>query len=161
MALPNRAGIVQHLRRRGQPLPFDRWSPGARSSGWCGRIKIGVEAQSGDDTDIVSDGAEEFDGGERSVADHDNPAARQPAMDLQQPAPAKLVPAKAGGGGDLAGTIEQRLRRAWLTVVEAFGRGKHGEKRQPHDAAGPRYMDEQLRGQPAQTAGPRLRRDKP
>jgi hypothetical protein len=30
---------------------------------------------------------------------------------------------------------------------------KHGEERQAHDAAGPRYVDEQLRGQPAQTTG--------
>ena len=46
-------------------------------------IEIGVEAQSGDDADIISDSTEEIDGGERSVADNDNPAAWQPAMNLQ------------------------------------------------------------------------------
>ena len=54
---------------------------------------------------------------------------------------------------NLAGTIEQRLRRAWLAVIEPLRRREHGEKRQPHDAAGPGYVDQQLRGQPAQAAG--------
>src|SRR5580658_3179811 len=94
VALPNRAGIVQHLGQRGQALALDRRSSAARSSGWCGRIEIGVEAQSGDDTDIASDGAEEIDGGECRVADDDNLTAWQPAMDLQC---------------DLAGPIQQRL----------------------------------------------------
>ena len=83
MALPNRGGIVQHLGQCGQALALHRRSSAARSSGWCGGIEIGVEAQSGDDADIISDGTEEVDGGERSVADDDNPAAWQPAVDLQ------------------------------------------------------------------------------
>src|SRR5208337_4362112 len=84
VALPTCAGIVQHSRQCGQALSLDRRSSAARSSGWCGGIKIGVEAQSSDDADIISDGAEEVDGGECGVADDDNPAAWQPAMDLQR-----------------------------------------------------------------------------
>ena len=83
MALPNRAGIVQQLRQCGQALALDRRSSAARSSGRCGRIKIGVEAQSGDDADIISDGTEEVDRGERRAADDDNAAAWQPAVDLR------------------------------------------------------------------------------
>jgi hypothetical protein len=78
MVLPTCAGIVQHLRRGGQALSFDRWSSAARSSGRCGGIEIGVEAQSGDDADIITDDTEEIDGGERSVSDDDNAAAWQP-----------------------------------------------------------------------------------
>src|SRR5208282_4520376 len=35
--------------------------------------------------------------------------------------------------------------------VEALGWCEHGKKWQTHDAAGPGYVNEQLRGQPAQT----------
>src|SRR5208337_4354336 len=94
VALPNRAGIVRHLRQCGQALALDRRSSAARSSGRCGGIKIGVESQSGDDADIGSDGAEEVDGGERGVADNDNLTTRRPAMDLQR---------------DLAGPVQQCL----------------------------------------------------
>ena len=119
-------------------LPLDRRSSAARTSGRCGGIKTGVEAQPGDDADIASDGGEELDGGKRGVADDDDAAARQPAVDLQS---------------GLAGPVQQRLGRAWLAGIEALGRRKHGEKGQAHDAAGPRYVDQQLRGQPAQATG--------
>ena len=77
-------------------------------------------------------------GGECCVADDDDPAAWQPAVDLQ---------------GGLSGPVQQRLGRAWLVGIEALGWGKHGEKRQPHDAASPRYVDEQLGRKPAQATG--------
>src|SRR5271165_712549 len=94
VALPTCAGIVQHLRQCGQALSLDRRPSTARSSGWDGCIKIGVEAQSSDNANIISDGTEEVDGGERSVADDDDTPAWQPAMDLQR---------------DLAGTVQQCL----------------------------------------------------
>jgi hypothetical protein len=89
VALPIGVGVMQHLRELGQPLSLDRRSPTARSFGRCGGVEIGVEAQSGDDTDIASDGREEVDGGECCVADDDNLTTWQPAVDLQEPAPAK------------------------------------------------------------------------
>ena len=60
-----------------QALALDRRSSAARSSGWCGGIEIGVEAQSGDDADIISrDGTEEIDRGERAVS---------PTMTIRRP----------------------------------------------------------------------------
>ena len=138
MALPDGIGVLQDLAERGQALALDRRSSAARTFGRRGGIQTGVKPQPGDDADIAADGGEEFDGGERGVADENDAAAGQPAVDLQ---------------GDLACAIHQRLGRARFPGIEALGRGKHGEKGQPHDAAGPRYMDEQLRGQPAQAAG--------
>ena len=82
MTVPNRAGIIQHSRQCGQALALDGWPPTTRSSRWCGRIKIGIEAQTGDDADMISDGSEEVDGGECGVADDDDATVRQPAMDL-------------------------------------------------------------------------------
>jgi hypothetical protein len=87
---------------------------------------------------MTSNGGKEVEGGKRRVADDDNLSARQPAVNLQ---------------GDLTGPVQQRLGRSRLVGIEAPGRGKHGQKRQAHDAASPGYVDEQLRGQPAQAAG--------
>ena len=61
MALPNGTGVLQHLIEFGQALSFDRRSSAAPASGRCGGIKIGVEAQSGDDAEVASDGGEEPD----------------------------------------------------------------------------------------------------
>ena len=67
----------------GKRLPQAAGRPPARSSGGCGGIEISVEAQSGDDArHKFPDRTEEVDGGERSVADDDNAAAWQPAVDL-------------------------------------------------------------------------------
>ena len=64
-ALPNGTGVPQHLIEFGQALSrgqaFDRRSSAAPASGWCGGIKIGIEAQPGDDAEIASDGGEEPD----------------------------------------------------------------------------------------------------
>ena len=73
-------------------------------------------------------------GSKRGVADNDDAAIRQPAVDLES---------------CLTGPVQQRLGGAWRVGIEALGRRKHGEKGQAHDAAGPGYVDEQLRGQPA------------
>ena len=45
--------------------------------------QIGVEAQAGNDADMVADGGEEFDGGKCAVGDQDNIAVGKPAADLQ------------------------------------------------------------------------------
>ena len=138
VVLPNGIGVVQDLTELRQALALNRWPSAARTLGRCGSIQIGVEPQSGDDTDITANRGEEADGGKSGVADEHDAAAGQPAVDLH---------------GDLAGAIQQRLGRARFAGIEPLGRCKHGEKRQPHDAAGPGYMNEQLRGQPAQAAG--------
>jgi len=102
VALPAGVGIVQYFGEFERRFSLDRGSAAARSSGWCGDIQIGVEAQSSDDTDIASDRTEEVDGGKSRVADDDEPAARQPAMDLQR---------------DLAGPVQQRLGRAAARIA--------------------------------------------
>jgi hypothetical protein len=61
VALPNGTAIQQHLTEFGQALSFDRRSSAASAPGRCGGIKIGVEAQPGDDTEIASNGGEEPD----------------------------------------------------------------------------------------------------
>jgi hypothetical protein len=76
------AGVMQHLRQCVQALALNGRPPTTRSPGWWGRIKIGVEAQSGDDADVGSDRAEEVNGGKCRVADDDDAPGRQPAMDL-------------------------------------------------------------------------------
>jgi hypothetical protein len=122
VALPNGAGVMQHLTEFGQALSLDRRSSAAGASERCGGIKIGVEAQSGDDTEVASDGGEEPNGGKRGVADDDDTATRQPAVNLQN---------------RLTGPVQQRLGCAWGVGIEAFGRRKHGEEGQAHDADGP------------------------
>ena len=76
MTLPDNPGVLQHLVEFGQALSLDRRSSAARTSGRCRGIKIGIEAQACDDTEIASDGGEELDGGECGVADDDDASAR-------------------------------------------------------------------------------------
>jgi hypothetical protein len=56
-------------------------------------------------------------GGKCGVADDDDAATRQPAVDLQS---------------SLTGPVQQGLGGAWRVGIEAFGRRKHGEKGQAH-----------------------------
>ena len=78
---------------------------------------------------MAANRGEEFDGCKRTVGDEDNMAIGKPAMDLQ---------------GGLARPIKQRLGRARLVGIEAFGGGEHGEKGQRHDAIGPRHLHQQM-----------------
>jgi hypothetical protein len=45
--------------------------------------QVSIEAQAGDDADMVADDSKEFDGREGAVGDRDNVSIRQPAVDLQ------------------------------------------------------------------------------
>ena len=96
--------------------------------------QVGIETQARDDTDIVANRGEEFDGCKRAVTDQDNIAIGKPAMDLQ---------------GGLACPIKQRLGRPRLVGIEAFGGGEQGEKGQRHDAIGPRNPHQQHGRKPA------------
>lgn len=87
---------------------------------------------------MAAHGVEEFDGGKGAVGDHDDGAARQPSVDLED---------------GLARPIGERLWRARPLGPEALGRRQEGEERQGQDAARPRHLDEQHGRQPAQPAG--------
>jgi hypothetical protein len=100
--------------------------------------QVGIEAQARDDTNMVTDGGEEFDGRKRAVGDQNNIAIGKPAVDLQ---------------GGLTGPIEQRLGGSRLSEVEAFGGGEQREEGQRHDAVGPWHLHEQHGRKPAQAAG--------
>jgi hypothetical protein len=65
---------------------------------------------------MAADRGEEFDGCKRAVADQDDIATGEPAVDLQ---------------GGLARPIEQRFGCSGLVGIEAFGGGEQSEKRQP------------------------------
>jgi len=131
IALPDSPGVLQHMAEFGQVLSLDRRPPAALASGRYGGIQVGIEAQPCDDVEIASYGGEELDGGKGGVANDEDAAAWQPAVDLQ---------------GGLTGPVKQRLGAARLIGIEALGGRKHGEKGQAHDAVGPRYVDQQLRG---------------
>jgi hypothetical protein len=66
-----------------------------------------------------------------TIADDDDAASWQPAVDLQS---------------GLTGPVQQGLGRALCVGIEALGRRKHGEKGQAHDAARPWNVDQQLCG---------------
>jgi hypothetical protein len=85
--------------------------------------QVGIEAQARDDTNMVADGGEEFDGRKRAVGDQNNIAIGKPAVDLQ---------------GGLTGPIEQRLGGSGLAGIEAFGGGEQREEGQRHDPIGPK-----------------------
>jgi len=70
-------------------------------------------------------------GGKCGIADDDDAAIRQPAVDLQS---------------RLTGPIQQRLGGARRAGIEALGRRKHVAKGQAHNASGPWNVDQQLSG---------------
>lgn len=84
------------------------------------------------------DSGEELDRREGAVRDHDDASTGQPTVDLQ---------------GGLTSPVDQGFGDARLVGVEAGRRGEQSEKRQPHDAPGPRNLDQKLGRQPAQAAG--------
>jgi hypothetical protein len=84
-------GVVQDLAERGQALAVNRRSSAARAFGRRGGIQTGVKPQPGDNADIAANRGEEADGGKSGVADEHDAAAGQPAVDLQEPAPAKAL----------------------------------------------------------------------
>ena len=90
----------------GQGLAFDR--PAAAAFALLRREveQVGIETQAGDDTDMVADRGEKFDGCKRTVGDQNDIAIGEPALDLQ---------------GGLARPIEQRLGCSLLIGIETFG----------------------------------------
>jgi hypothetical protein len=138
VALPGDFGIVEDGGELFQALAFDR-RPAAAFALLRREIEqVGIEAQAGDETDMVADGGEEFDCSEGAIGDQDNVAIGEPAADLQ---------------GGLAGPIEQCLGGARFAGIETFGRGEQREEGQRHAAVGPRHAHEQHGRKPAQAAG--------
>ena len=68
--------------------------------------QVGVEAQAGNDAEMVADGGEEFDGCKCAVGDQDNIAVGKPAADLQ---------------GGLTSPIKQRLGRLRFAEIQGGG----------------------------------------
>ena len=91
VVLPDGIGVVQDLAERGQALALNRRPSAARAFGRRGGIQTGVKPQPGDNADIAANRGEEADGGKSGVADEHDAAAGQPAVDLQEPAPAKAL----------------------------------------------------------------------
>src|SRR3982074_541463 len=119
VALPRNFAILDDRRQLFQRFTLDR-SPAAAFALLRWKVEqVGIETQPRDDTDIVANRGEEFDGCERAVTDQDNIAIGKPAMDLQ---------------GGLACPIKQRLGRPRLVGIE--GGVEQGEKGQRHDAIG-------------------------
>src|SRR6195256_586493 len=83
VALPRNFAILDDGGQLLQRFTLDR-SPAAAFALLRWKVEqVGIETQARDDTDIVANRGEEFDGCERAVTDQDNIAIGKPAMDLQ------------------------------------------------------------------------------
>jgi hypothetical protein len=138
VALPGEFGIFEDGGELFQGLASDRAAAGTFAF-WRRDIEqVGIEPQTGDDTDMAADGREKVDRRERTVGDQHDVAIGKPAVNLE---------------GGLPGPIEQLLGRAWFAGIEALGGRKQGQEGQRHDAVGPRHAYEQHGGKPTQAAG--------
>jgi hypothetical protein len=84
VALPDDFAILEDGGKLFVGLASDRRAAAPFALGWREMEQIGIEAQAGDDADMVADGGKEFDGREGAVGDQDNGSIGQPAVDLQR-----------------------------------------------------------------------------
>lgn len=138
IARPGHVAILEDGRELFVGLASN-WRAATSFALWSGKFEqVGIEAQAGDDADVLADCGKEFGGRKGAVGDQYDITIGKPAADLP---------------GGLAGPIEQRLGRARFAVIEAFGGGEQREERQRHDAIGPRHAHLQHGRKPAQAAG--------
>src|SRR5262245_33421451 len=112
-ALPGGFRILENGGELAQSLALDRGT--AAAFALCRREgeQVGIEAQSGDDTDMFAHCGEEFDGRKCTVGNHDDIAVGQPAAYLQ---------------GGLPRPIDQCLGSPQFARVEALGGCEQSEE---------------------------------
>jgi len=83
VSLPGDLAILNDGGQLFQGLTFDRPPTAAFALLRWEVEQVGIEAQTGDDTDMVANRGEEFDGCKRAVGDQDNMAIGEPTVDCR------------------------------------------------------------------------------